>query len=73
MPTYEYRCKECDKRFEITCHLEERKNLAAAPSARARRSSPSSAPSPARRRPSTDGRTARGPASYRLGMTFLRT
>ena len=61
MPTYEYRCKECDRRFEITCHLEERKKLAVCPSARARRSSPSSAPSPVRRRPSADEPTARTP------------
>lgn len=31
MPTYEYACKECGERFEITCRESERKKLAACP------------------------------------------
>jgi putative FmdB family regulatory protein len=40
MPTYEYRCKECDKRFEITCHLEERKKLAVCPKCKSKKVKP---------------------------------
>ena len=28
MPTYEYRCTACGARFEVTCHWEEREQLA---------------------------------------------
>ena len=31
MPTYEYRCKECDERFELSWRLEEREQLAVCP------------------------------------------
>jgi putative FmdB family regulatory protein len=31
MPTYEYRCQDCGRRFEITCHADERDKLAECP------------------------------------------
>ena len=31
MPVYEYRCRGCGKRFEITAHLAERDKLAICP------------------------------------------
>jgi putative FmdB family regulatory protein len=31
MPTYEYVCKKCGRRFETTCHLEDRDKLAECP------------------------------------------
>jgi putative FmdB family regulatory protein len=31
MPTYEYRCADCGEHFEVTCHLEERDQLALCP------------------------------------------
>lgn len=31
MPTYEFNCKRCDERFEITCHWNERKEKAVCP------------------------------------------
>ena len=31
MPTYEYRCSKCGKRFEVTCRLEQRDKLAVCP------------------------------------------
>lgn len=31
MPVYEFRCKECDERFEITCHMAEREEKAVCP------------------------------------------
>jgi putative FmdB family regulatory protein len=31
MPVYEYRCKECGKKFEVTAHLDERDKLARCP------------------------------------------
>ena len=40
MPTYEYRCKECEKRFEITCHLEDRKKLAVCPKCKSKKVKP---------------------------------
>jgi putative FmdB family regulatory protein len=31
MPVYQYKCRSCDKVFEITCHLSEREELAVCP------------------------------------------
>jgi putative FmdB family regulatory protein len=31
MPVYEYKCSNCGKVFEITCHLRERDQLAVCP------------------------------------------
>lgn len=31
MPTYDYKCKQCDERFEIMCHLAERDEKAVCP------------------------------------------
>lgn len=31
MPVYEYACKTCGKHFEITCHIDEREQLARCP------------------------------------------
>jgi putative FmdB family regulatory protein len=31
MPVYQYKCKSCGKLFEITCHLDEREELAVCP------------------------------------------
>jgi putative FmdB family regulatory protein len=31
MPVYEYKCSNCGKVFEITCHLSEREQLAVCP------------------------------------------
>jgi|YelNatPaOPRAMG01_1025707.scaffolds.fasta_scaffold26639_2 putative FmdB family regulatory protein len=31
MPTYEYRCADCGERFEITCRMSEREQLAVCP------------------------------------------
>jgi len=31
MPTYEYRCRQCQKRFEIDCREHEREQLAECP------------------------------------------
>ena len=31
MPMYEYRCANCGTKFEVTCHEEEREQLAECP------------------------------------------
>jgi len=37
MPTYEYVCQECGKRFEIACHENERKRLAVCPKCKSKK------------------------------------
>ena len=40
MPTYEYRCRECGKTFEISAHFDERKRLAVCPACGSKRVAP---------------------------------
>lgn len=37
MPTYEYRCLECDEDFEISCHMAERDEKAVCPNCGSRK------------------------------------
>ena len=40
MPTYEYWCKKCDERFEITCRMDDREALAVCPKCKGKKATP---------------------------------